>query len=241
MGDLFHTLVYLPIYNVLVFFVNVVPGGDLGLAVVGATLVVKFVLLPLSLSAAKTQREMKIIQPEMKALQEKYKDDKEAQARAMLALYKEHGVKPFSSILMLFIQLPVMFGLFFVAQHAAQTIQAEHLYSFVAMPSTISPLFLGIFSVASSSVILALLTAATQFAYAWYAVPIPEKTSSTGEASMGEEFGRSMALSMRTIFPLLIGVFAYTSGALALYITTGNIFMLAQEFFTRLQGKSLKK
>lgn len=237
MGEFFHQVIYLPIYNTLVFFMDVVPGGDLGLAVVGATLVVKLVLLPLSLSAVKTQKQMKVIQPELKALQEKYKNDKEAQAREMLALYKTHGIKPFSSILMLFIQLPVLFALFFVAQHASQAINSEYLYSFVAFPEVVSPLFLGFFSVAGSSIALALAAGATQFAYAVYAVPVPPKAAPGTTPSMGEEFGRAMAMNMRTIFPLLIAGFAYTSGVIALYIATSNLFMLAQEAFTRLVHK----
>ena len=84
MADLFHTVIYLPIHNVLVFLVDVIPGGDLGLAVILVTLLIKLILMPLSLSAVKTQRMMRVIDPEMKALREKFKDDKETQAKEML-------------------------------------------------------------------------------------------------------------------------------------------------------------
>lgn len=233
MNDFFHSFIYLPIYNTLVFFLDIVPGGDLGLAVIGTTLVVKFVLLPLSLSAAKTQREMKKIQPQLKEIQGKFKDDKEQQARAMLALYKEHGVKPFSSILMLFVQIPVLFGLFFVSQHAAQLINPEYLYPFVAFPESTNALFFGVFSVAASSIALAAFAGLTQLAYAWYAVPVPPKPEEGVKMDMAEEMGRAMAMNMRTVFPLLIAAFAYTSGAIALYIATSNLFMLVQEFAVR--------
>lgn len=232
MGDLYHNFIYLPIYNTLVFFVDVVPGGDLGLAVVATTLLVKFVFLPLSLSAARTQREMRRIQPELKEIQEKYKEQREEQAKAMLELYKKHNVKPFSGMLLLFVQLPVLFGLFFVTRHASQELNPDFLYSFIAMPELISPIFLGLFSVATSSIVLAVVAGATQLAYAWYAVPVPPK-SDNPNPSMSEEMGRAMAMNMRTIFPILMGVFAYTSGAIALYLATSNIFLFVQEAFVR--------
>ena len=233
MSSLFHNVVYLPIYNLLIALVDVIPGGDVGLAVIGITVVVKLVLLPLSLSAVRTQRAMKLLEPELKELKERYKDDKETQAREMFALYKKNNVKPFASILMLFIQLPILFGLYFVSQHAVlQQVDPSMLYSFISVPETVSPLFLGIFVLTGSSLILALVAAATQALQAWYAIPVPPKSTSK-TPSMQEDFGRAIALQARFIFPLLIGFIAYTSAVLALYFTASNLFMVAQEFVVR--------
>lgn len=243
MNDLFHNVIYLPIHNLLVFFVDVVPGGDLGLAVIGATLVVKLVLLPLSLSAVKTQKAMKLLEPELKELREKYKDDKETQAREMFALYKKYNVKPFSSILMLFLQIPIVFGLYFVCQGAAITaLDPSLLYSFIPLPGEINPLFLGALMVTGPSIILALLAGATQAAQAWYAIPVPPAPAKDAAPNMQEEFGRAIALQARFMLPVLIAIFAYFgSGAIALYFTASNLFMLAQEFLVRgLKLKELK-
>ena len=233
MASLFHNIVYLPIYNLLVFLVDVIPGGDLGLAVIGATIVVKLVLLPLSLAAVRTQRAMKLLEPELKELREKYKDDKETQAREMFALYKKHNVKPFASILMLFIQLPILFGLYYVSQHAALSqVDPALLYSFVQVPETLSPLFLGVFALTGTSLILALVAAATQLLQAWYMIPVPPKSDSK-TPSMQEEFGRAVSLQARFVFPLIIGFISYSSGVLALYFIASNLFMVAQEFVVR--------
>ncbi len=232
MESFFHHFVYLPIYNLLVFLLDVIPGGDLGLAVIGATIVVKIVLLPLSLAAVRTQRAMKLLEPELKELREKYKDDKETQAKEMFALYKKHNVKPFASILMLFIQLPILFGLYYVSQHATAQIDPNLLYSFVSAPETFSPLFLGIFALTSSSIVLALVAAASQLLQAWYMIPIPPK-STEAIPSMQEEFGRAISLQARFVFPILIGFIAATSGVLALYFIASNLFMVAQEFVVR--------
>ncbi len=241
MTDFFHTFIYLPIHNLLVFFVDIVPGGDLGLAVIGATIAVKLILLPLSLQAVKTQKAMKLLEPELKELKEKHKDDKEAQAREMFALYKKYNVKPFASILMLFVQIPIVFGLYFVCQGAALTaLDPSLLYAFIPLPEAVNPLFLGIFMVTGPSIVLALAAGVTQFAQAWYAIPVPPAPAKDATPSMQEEFGRAIALQARFMLPVLIAVFAYFgSGAIAIYFAASNIFMLAQEFLVR--GLKLKE
>jgi YidC/Oxa1 family membrane protein insertase len=233
MMSFFENVVYIPIYNLVVFLVDTVPGGDLGLAIVLATLLVKFILMPLSLAAARTQKAMRVLEPELKALREKYKDDKEKQAREMFALYKKYKVKPFASIFMLFIQIPIVLGLYFVCMDAASSVvDASLLYSFVPNPVVLSPLFLGIFSVTSMSIPLAIVAGVTQLAQAWYVIPVPPK-STAATPSMQEEFGRALALQARFMLPIVIGLFALTSGVIALYFSASNIFMILQEFIVR--------
>lgn len=228
----FIDFIYLPIYNLLAFFVDLFPGGDLGLAVIAVTLAVRFVFLPISLSAARTQAAMKEIQPQLAEIREKHKADPQEQARAMFALYKEHKVKPFSSMLMMLLQIPVLFGLFFVAQDVARyAIDPGLLYPFIPAPEAVNALFLGMFAVATPSLILALVAGATQFLYAYRAVPIPEKKREG--ATMQDEFGRAMALQVRYMFPFLIAFFAYASGAIALYFAATNAFMIVQDLAVR--------
>lgn len=237
MTELFHTIVYLPIYNLMVFFIDTVPGGDLGLAILLATVVVKLVLMPLSLSAAKTQKAMRGLEPELKELKERLKDDKEKQAREMFALYKKHNVKPFASILMLFIQIPIVLGLYFVCMAVAKaSVDPSLLYSFIPNPEHISTLFLGMFPVVGMSIVLAVVAGATQLLQAWYVIPVPPKSTSP-TPSMQEEFGRALALQARFMLPLLIGFFSLTSGVIALYFTASNLFMVVQEFVVRKMHK----
>jgi len=237
--EFFTTVIYLPIYNLLAFFVDTFPGGDLGLAVIAVTLTVRFLFLPISLSAAKTQQAMKEIQPKLTEVREKFKSDPQEQARQTFALYKENKVKPFSSMLLMFLQIPVLFGLFFVTKDAAHyQIDPSLLYSFIPAPEYLSGLFLGTFSVAGSSIVLAVLAGLSQFAYARYAMPVPAKKE--GTSSMQDEFGRAMALQMRYMFPVIIIFVAYASGAVALYLTASNIFMFAQNLFVQRSAAALK-
>lgn len=217
------------------FLTDILPGQDIGLAVVVATLIVKVILMPLSFAALRTQRAIKAIEPEMKEIREKLKDDKETQAKEMFALYKKYGVNPFAGLLTLIIQLPIVIALYWVFNNKTLlTVDASILYSFVPAPLAISPLFLGVFAVTGVSITLALIAAVTQFAYGWYAIPVPEKSTKKPGTDMQADFGRSLALQMRFMLPVFIGIAAYyTSVAIALYFITSNLIGVLQEFIIR--------
>jgi YidC/Oxa1 family membrane protein insertase len=115
-----------------------------GLAVIAVTLVVKVVVMPITFSAVRTQRAMKVIEPELKALKEKYKDDKDRQAKETFALYKKYRMNPFASFITLLIQLPILLALYWVFRgEALPAIDVHSLYAFVAIPSHISTIYLG--------------------------------------------------------------------------------------------------
>jgi YidC/Oxa1 family membrane protein insertase len=236
MISFFHTVLYVPIYNLLILLVDKVPGADIGLAVVLATIVIRLIIMPLSFSAQKTARAMKGLEPEMKTLRESLKDNKEEQAKAMMALYKKYGVNPFASILTMLIQLPVVITLYWVFRSKALfTVDTSLLYSFVPVPAFVSPLFLGLIALTGTSIVLAVLAAVTQYLLALYA--IPAAPSAKEDKSMQADMARAMTLQMRYVFPLIMGFIAYTSGAIAIYFITSNVFGVAQEYFVR---KSMK-
>jgi YidC/Oxa1 family membrane protein insertase len=235
MSELFHNLVFVPIYNLLVYLIDIVPGGDVGIAVILATIAVKVALLPLSISVARSQKAMKDIEPRIKELRKQYKDDKERQAKEMFALYKEHDIHPFASFFSILIQLPIIFGLYFVFVQALPNIDPTLLYSFIPIPTTISTEFLGVIAIMSHSFILAGVAAISQFIHAWYAIPVPPPSAEV-EGSTSEDIARMMTIQMRYVLPLLIAFIAFSSGAVAVYLITSNVFALAQEFFIRRTG-----
>ncbi|WP_426350969.1 membrane protein insertase YidC [Alloiococcus sp. CFN-8] len=99
---------------------NAIGITDAGLAYVLAiavlTLLIKIVLLPLNIKQMRSQAAMQEIQPELKKLQDKYKNDPQKQQAEMMKLYKEHNVSPFSGCLPLIIQMPILFALYYVFQ-----------------------------------------------------------------------------------------------------------------------------
>ncbi len=231
-GSFFTTYLHNPIYNLLIFLIGVIPGGDVGVAVIAVTLVVRIVLLPVSVSAVRTQRATQVIQPELKALNERLKDKPDERAKETFALYRKYDIHPFAPLLLLIIQLPILLALYWVFRgETLPHIEVDALYSFVAIPSHISTLFLGVFTVIGKSLPLALGAGITQYFQARFAIPTPPKSEKT---SMSEDFGRAMALQARFVIPFIIALVAYeTSGAVALYFITTNLVTLFQEVLVR--------
>jgi YidC/Oxa1 family membrane protein insertase len=83
-----------------------------GLAIVGLTFITRLVILPLSLKQIRSMRSLQQHAPELKALQEKYKGDKERLQREMMAFYKENQINPLASCWPLLLQLPVFLALY---------------------------------------------------------------------------------------------------------------------------------
>jgi YidC/Oxa1 family membrane protein insertase len=229
----FHTVFYDPIYNALVALVALIPGSDVGVAVILVTIAIRLILLPFSLSAARTQRTMKDLEPKLKELKEKHKGDKEKEALETLALYRESKVNPFASILMVFIQIPVLLALYLVFYYEPfPTLNIERLYSFTPIPGSISLLFLGLVSVAGKSLVLSFLAGITQYLQAHFALAGTMKPSDT--KNMQNDFQRIMGTQLKYVFPFIIGVISYTtSGAIALYFITTNLAGVLQELHIR--------
>lgn len=94
----------------LQFFYGI--SGSYGWSIVLLTFAVRVILLPLTIQQTKAQIDLQRIQPKVKELQRKYKDDKEKLNQELLKLYSEHKVNPFGGCLPLLIQLPIFFALF---------------------------------------------------------------------------------------------------------------------------------
>lgn len=235
---IWHSLFFDPIYNTLVFFIDTLRNGDVGLAIILTVIVVKTILLPLSIKAAKTQKIMREIEPKLKALKEQFADDKQAQAQAMMGIYKEANLNPFASVLLVLLQIPIVIALYFsVAKGggvALPGINIDLLYSFIAAPQAVSMQFLGLFDIASKSVLLALLAGVTQYIFTAMSLPKMAPKAEGAGADFKEDFMRNMQLQMRYVMPLLIIVVAYTlSAAIALYFVVSNLVAIGQEFYVR--------
>src|SRR6185369_11791194 len=134
---IYNTIIYRPLLNLLVFFHNVIPGHDIGVVIILLTILIRLALAPSFHKSLKSQKAMNDLQPKLNELREKHKENKEAQAKAMMELYKEHKINPFASCLPLLIQLPLLLALNQVFRAALGTGHIEGLYSFVHAPSVI--------------------------------------------------------------------------------------------------------
>ncbi len=226
------TLFFNPLYNALVLLAAVLPGNDVGLAIILLTLVVKGVLAPLSHSSLLMQRKMRDLEPKMKEIREKHTDQNE-QALKMMALYREHGVNPFSSLIIMLIQIPIIFGLYFVFRTGIDLSSAS-LYSFTPRPEHINMLFLGFVNLAQPNWVLAVVAAITQFFQTQLAIPPVPKAKEGEEQTFKDEFARSMSFQARFVLPLFIGFIGLKlQAALPLYWATSNLFGIAHELYIR--------
>jgi len=239
-GTAFNAVIYNPLYNGLIFLIGIVPYADVGIAVIILTILVKIALFPLAHKVAHMQVKMREIAPKMDELKEKYKDDKQEQTIKMMALYKEHKVRPFLSILVVFIQLPIILGLYWVfAKGGLPEIKLDLLYSFIHAPQIVNMQFFGIGDIAGKSIILAILAGITQFIHTLYTLPKPKPRSDN--PTMKEDLAHSFHIQMKYIMPIIVIVISYTiSAAIALYWVTSNIFAILQELIVRREMKKAK-
>lgn len=233
MQILWNTIFYKPIYNALIFIIGNVTFGDVGFAIIILTITVKLALFPLTKKSIKSQILMKRIEPELKRIKKEF-PNKEEQAKKTFELYKKYGANPFSGCLVVLLQLPVIFALYYVF------INAGPLYSFIQAPLYTHTNFLGLFEVHSKSIILALFAGLSQFVQGYLATPIKPKIEIVKEISspepktFQEQLSDSMQMNVKYILPVFIAFIAYQiSAAVALYWITSNIFTIAQEWYVR--------
>lgn len=212
--------------------------GDVGFAIITLTIVVKFILFPLTKKSIKSQILMKKVEPELKRIKKDF-PNKEEQAKKTFELYKKYGVNPFSGCLVVLLQLPVIFALYYVF-YKGLSLDLGPLYSFVHTPAALHTNFLGLVDVHSKSLILAIIAGISQFIQGYLATPIKPKVEVVKEVGVEEpktfqeQLSDSMQMNIKYILPIFITFIAYSiSAAVALYWITSNIFTIAQEWYIR--------
>lgn len=241
MNFIWHTFFFDPIYNSLVFFIDVVRNADVGVAIICTVVLVKTIILPVSLKAVRTQLAMRDLEPKLAKIKEEYKDKRDVQAIKTMELFKEAKVNPLSSILLLFIQIPIVIALYFAVSNGGGVklpeINSALLYSFIPTPDFVNMLFLGFMDITAKSLPLAFIAGFTQYIHTRLSLPPQKERDLTAAPSFKDDFARSMQLQMRYVMPVLIFVVAYTiSAAIALYFTISNLMSIAQEYVVRHKG-----
>jgi YidC/Oxa1 family membrane protein insertase len=222
MSELFHVIFYQPILNLLVFFYNIIPGNDIGVAIVVLTVLIRAILYPLNQQSIKSQKALKDLQPKIDELKKKYANDKTEQGRAMMELYKAEKVNPFSSCLPLLIQFPFLIAVYYVFRDGLTGNKAlELVYSFISRPETLNPITLGFFDLSKPSIALAILAGLAQFWQAKMMVTTrpPQKIAGAQDEDMMAIMNKQMVYLMPAL-TVFIGI--TFPGGLTLYwlITT---------------------
>jgi YidC/Oxa1 family membrane protein insertase len=239
MAALFHSVIYQPLYNILVLLYNVVPGKDFGLSIILITLLLRTILIPLYRKQIESQKKLQELQPKIKALQEKTKGDKERQTKELMELYKEHKTNPFSGCLPLVVQLIFLIAFYRILITISNTglkIDASQLYSFVKDPGKINQLFIGIVDLTKPSIIIAALAAIAQYFQTKMLLgQQPKKAASSDGPDMAHMMSKQM-MYLGPFLTLFIGL-RFPAG-LSLYWLTSTLFMLIQQIMIQKKKQS---
>ena len=236
MTSIFQTLILQPILNLLIWLYNVIPGNDIGLAVIALTIIVKLVLYPFTAAQIKQQRELQSIQPKIDEIRARLKDDKDAQAKELMELYKREKVNPAASCLPLLVQLPIFIGLFQALQDGLASKSLNLLYPFVANPGTINHMLFGVMDLSKPSYVLAILAGLVQFVQSYQmfnkkglTTPPPSEVAGSPEAK-DESMATIMNKQMMYIMPAMTILIGFSlPGGLALYWLVMSLLTVAQQ------------
>ena len=231
------------------------PGAAWVLSIVGLTILMRLLIMPLFVRQIRASRGMQLMQPELKAIQDKYKGKKDQASRQrmqeeMMALYRKHGTNPFSSCFPILLQMPVFFALFRVLanlQSVAEGTYAVHtghdsiglltaaladeVQHSTVFGASLSSSFMNASDSATKivTVVMIVMMSVTQ----WYTMAqlstknMPESAKTSDNPMM-----RSQKIMM-TVMPIF---FAFTGiqfqiGVLVYWVTT-NLWTMGQQFFT---------
>lgn len=194
--------------------------GDYGLGIIAVTILIRLAILPLMIKQTKSSKAMQAIQPEMKALREKYSSKDAATQQKLqqetMAIFQKYGVNPLAGCFPLLVQMPILIGFYHAISRTREIANHNFLWFDLgdADPYYILPIIAGI----------------TTF--------IQQKITMVG-MDQNPQMAAQMTM-MLYIMPIMIVVFAINfPAALSLYWVVGNIFMIVQTYF--IKAPDLKK
>lgn len=230
---MFQAILVQPIYNCFVWLIGVVPHGDVGLAIIILTLLVRAVFYPAFAASIRTNMAMQAVQPELDIINEKYKDNAEERGRSTMELFKKHRIRPFSSVLALLVQIPVLIALYYAFfRLGLPKIDTALLYPFVQAPAVVDTQFLGLLNMlAAHNIFITVLVAVLQYLVLYYSLSRMQVRSKSPEHEAAQRLQRNMMLYG---MPAMMGAITFTFPAGAgLYFATGNLISLGQEWLIR--------
>lgn len=236
---MFNTLLVQPLFNLLLVIYALIPGHDLGIGIIILTVLVRLLVWPLVTKQLHSQKAMAQLAPDIAKVREKAKGDKQKESQLLMELYKEKEISPFASLVPLFIQLPLLFALFFVLRDILKSGEISRLtYSsvkdlhivgaIISGSAVLKPTLLGLINLAHPNVVLAVVAGALQ--YVQTKQIMPAQTAPGGQPN-------PMAVTAY-VFPVITFVFALTlPAALALYWAVTSAVAIFQQWWVLARGE----
>jgi len=218
-------ILYQPLYNALIFLVWLIPGHNVGLAIIILTIIIRLILLPSSMKATRQQKRMRELQPEIQAIQAKYKDDKAKQSQEIMAFYRENKINPLGACLPLLIQLPILIILYYVFIHGLNTERFDLLYSFMPRPDVINTGFLGLDLAKPDRFILPVIAGILQYFQSRQLMP-------PADPNKKQDMQVMISKQMMYLMPVFTVIIAgRLPAALPLYWAVTTLFAVVQQWW----------
>ncbi|MCX6764617.1 MAG: YidC/Oxa1 family membrane protein insertase [Candidatus Nealsonbacteria bacterium] len=211
-GLIFNIIFYKPLFGALLWLSQNLPGNDLGIAIIVLTCAIRLLIYPLNTKSIQSQKALQKLQPKIQEIQSRFKDDKEKQGKAIMDLYRQEKINPFSGCLPMLIQLPILMALFLVFKDFANNLDVR-------------PMFLGLIPLTEPSKILAVLSGIAQF----FQVKMVSPKNKPGKDK--SDFSQIMQKEMLYLFPLITVVFLWKlPSAIGIYWLTTSLFSIIQQY-----------
>lgn len=251
--NFFHVIIYDPLYNLLVMVYNFVPYKDFGLAIVLVTVLIKLVLAPIFRKQIESQKRLQELQPKIKEIQNKYKDDKEKQTKAIMEFYKDNKVNPFSGCMPLILQLFIFIAFYRVIIAFVDStflVNGDILYTFIDNPGQLPyEDSFGMINLMEANKYLAVLAAIAMYFQSKMMMQknVDKKSEEKKEVANADEdkkpdFAQMMQKQMLYVGPLITLVIGWTFAAgLTLYWFASILFSIAQQYYLQRNKKKEKE
>ncbi len=234
-GKAYTTFIIKPFFNFLVLMGSILPGHDLGMAIILLTLAVKIILFIPTQHSLEGQKKMQLLQPQIEALRKKHADDAVKMNQEIMKVWKENKINPFQSCLPLLLQFPVLIGLYHVIRDTQDLALSQHLlYSaFHDLAWTFDTMFLGLNLTVTYALLFAPLLVVLQFIQMklTFFIADKKKAKKIDEAVHQPDNPQDMQQKiMLYVLPLMIGFFAWkVPSAVSLYWGISTLFAIGQQ------------
>ena len=239
--QLFRALVSKPLFNLLVFFIDRLPGHPLGWSIVLLTIVLRIALFFPNQKAMRSQRRLQKLQPKMDALRKKHGKNQQMMAMKTMELYKSHKINPMSSCLPMLAQMPFLIGLYLIIKDGLSPHLQYLLYQMQKGVdlSLVDTMFFRLDLEIPNIYVLPFLVAGAQFLAIKISMIRNQKKQSNKpenkpvkkdpkEGMMGQM--EQMQKMMLYALPVMIGVFTATlPAAVGIYWLTSTVFGIGQQ------------
>lgn len=245
-GKAYATFITRPFLNFLVFVASVLPGHDLGVAIILLTLAVKILLFIPTQHSLEGQKKMQLLQPQIEAMRKKYADDAVKMNQEIMKLWKENKINPLQSCLPLLLQFPVLIGLFHVIRDTQDLALSSHLLYgwFADIDWTFDQFFLGLDLTLSYAWFFAPLLVIMQFIQMklTFYIADKKKAKKIEEAVHQPDNPQDMQQKiMLYVLPLMIGFFAFqVPSAVSLYWGVSTLFAIGQQLIVNREHLKVK-